>query len=165
MTENTVWMMVRTGSMIFIIICAIIIWVICVKRYFVGKNVSGNVVLVLKKPQDIVVKKLSGYGILLFMMSFRYSNSHLNELVFVSVGAVVVCAVFDFLPQKICEKGILVRTGFVRWDMIQRVNNVAEMGTQLEVILKKQRFGSNRLVLHCLPGMSETIEDYINQNI
>ncbi|MEE0751626.1 hypothetical protein [Frisingicoccus sp.] len=165
MTEHLILIWIRMGSIIFISVCVIFTLFFCVKRYVVGKKVTGDIVLKLKKPQDVVVKKLAAYGILIFMVSFRHSNNNLKYLIFVSFGAIIVCAVFDFLPQRLCENGILVRTGFIQWEMIKKVDDVTKMGTKVEVILKKQRYGSNRIVLYCLPGMSETVSTYISQKI
>ena len=63
MTEHLILIWIRMGSLIFFSVCVIFTLFFCVKRYVVGKKVTGDIVLKLKKPQDVVVKKLAAYGI------------------------------------------------------------------------------------------------------
>ena len=103
------------------------------------------------------------------MMNFRLPDTDLgwNNLfsLVLSVFILVQIAWFDFQPQKICENGILIKTGFISWNMIRKVETVAEMDDTIVIRLYKSRLGDNKFNLYCLPGMGNMVEGYINQHI
>ena len=102
-------------------------------------------------------------------MAFKFPEAEMTrfDLIRIVLSLLMLALIvwFDFQPQKICQNGILIKTGFISWNMIKKVEPVAEMDDIVVLRLYKSRLGDNKFNLYCLPGMGNMVESYINQHI
>ena len=107
--------------------------------------------------------------IILCIMAFKFPEAEMTRVdlirMVLSLLILALIAWLDFQPQKICQNGVLIKTGFISWNMIKRVEPVAEMDDTIVIRLYKPRLGDNKFNLYCLPGMGNMVESYINQHI
>ena len=154
---------------IIIFIAAIFVAIFCFKRYYVPESVTGEIILALRKSNRILIKRGIAYAIVLCMMAFKFPEAEMTrfDLIRIVLSLLMLALIvwFDFQPQKICQNGILIKTGFISWNMIKKVEPVAEMDDIVVLRLYKSRLGDNKFNLYCLPGMGNMVESYINQHI
>lgn len=157
---------------IFIIvmfIVAVIGIIICVRRYYVPESITGEIVLALRKSNRALTRRGIAYVIVLSMMVFKIPETEMTKITLIQIvlSLIILASIawFDFQPQKICQNGILIKTGFISWNMIKKVETVAEMDDIILIRLYKSRLGDKKFNLYCLPGMGNTVESYINQHI
>ena len=154
---------------IIIFIAAIFVAIFCFKRYYVPESVKGEVILALRKSNRVLTKKGVVYVIILFMMAFKFPEEEMSKAVLIRIvlSLVILSLIvwFDFQPQKICQNGLLIKTGFISWSMIKQAEPVAEMDDTIVIRLYKSRFGDSKFNLYCLPGMGSMVESYINEHI
>lgn len=157
------------GAVCVLCIVVIIITIIRFKWYYVPKTITGEIILKLQRSNRVIAKKGVAYVVVLCMMNFRLSDTELgwNNLLSLVLSVFILAQIawFDFQPQKICGNGILIKTGFISWDKIKKVEPVSEMDDTISLQLYEPRFGGRKIDLYCLSGMAENIELLINQHI
>lgn len=154
---------------VVVFIVAVIGMIICVRRYYVSESITGEIILALRKSNRILARRGIAYVIVLGMMVFKSPETEMTKatLIQIVLSLIILAQIawFDFQPQKICQNGILIKTGFISWNMIKKVETVAEMDDTIVIRLYKSRLGDNKFNLYCLPGMGNMVESYINQHI
>ncbi|WP_418751002.1 hypothetical protein [Frisingicoccus sp.] len=149
-----------------IIIVVLLAAIYPVKTYFRPSQNTGNVIAEIQLPKEKRIKNCI-MGFIAMMLDlyflpeqpiFIFSHLIINILILRLV-------IFSFLPEKICENGIMTRNGFLKWNMIKKCVPCEDNDKALELILKNQRMnGTNRYTLYHSTSMSH-ITQLINDHL
>lgn len=147
-------------------------------RYYVKKKEGGMKITTIKRPIDVIGRKIATYIILVIFMSVRIPSDMVpNDMiskdmilllilpVIYSFIAIILLAWFDLQPQQIYQNGILVSTGFIKWFEIKCAESLDDKERIIKVTLHKSRFGSNTIKLSCFPGLAPNFVDLISVNL
>lgn len=136
-----------------------------VKKYYVGEEVSGDVVWTLEKSSKRAfgflitsVVCICIWGSNLFRMTNIFSVITTGMLLI----EVVCIAVLGMLPQKVCVNGIITQNGFIEWAMIRKV---LESKKEDIVLLKLKRQVDNEIPVYCQKAERDKLENYIWERI
>ena len=154
------------GSSLFFAFLFIGIIVIVVHRYYVKKKSAGDKIVTIKRPFDVLGRKICSYILIFLIFNLRISsNLHFILPNIYSCIALVIFVWFDLQPQQIYEKGILVSIGFIKWSEIQSVESADKREHLIKIKLVKSKFGNNILKIYCYPGMATNFVDLITQHL
>lgn len=147
-------------------------------RYYVKKKEGGMKITTIKRPIDVIGRKIATYIILLIVLNVRIPSDMIpndmisNDMilflilpVIYSFIALVLLAWFELQPQQIYQNGILVSTGFIKWSEIKCAESQDDRDRIVKVTLHKSRFGSNTIKLSCFPGLAPNFVDLISSNL
>lgn len=147
-------------------------------RYYVKKKEGGMKTTTIKRPIDVIGRKIATYIILLIFLNVRIPSDMIpndmisNDMrlllilpVIFSFIALVLLAWFDLQPQQIYQNGILVSTGFIKWSEIKCAESLDDKERVVKVTLNKSRFGSNTIKLSCFLGLASNFVELISANI
>ena len=152
-------------SILFVIFMAcLIIW--RMKKYYVDERLTGDVLWILKKSPEIVIRSTIVHMISVaiccgpvFMGRIKgYPSFTLSGL----AAALICMAVLTMQPYKICQKGIITDQGFIRWEMIRKI---MEAPKDDRVRLKLKRQTDNEISIYCQGDDREWMEKYIWERI
>lgn len=163
---NSIYYKFIFGISLFFAFLFIGIMIIVVHRYYVKKKSAGDKIVTIKRPFDILGRKIGSYILIFLIFNLRIpSSSHFILPNIYSFIALVIFVWFDFQPQQIYKKGILVSIGFIKWSEIQSVESVDEREHLIKIKLIKSKFGNNILKIYCCPGMASNFVDLITQHL
>ena len=140
-----------------IIVILLIATVYPIKTYFYPKCKTGLTLKELHLPKNIFIRdilfSIAALGIAINLL-FKYSMPNLSYIVIIAL--IFRNILFCFLPEKICENGILTRHGFISWEMIKKIESIDGTENSIELILTKQRLnGTNKYILYSSSSISD----------
>lgn len=158
----------RIIQILYYIIITIILLatVFPVKAYFYPSPNIGNVIEEIQLPNKMKFKKcIIGFVAIMLALNLFLKQSTVGFSHLIVIILILRIVLFSFLPEKICENGILTRNGFITWKMIRKIIPHENNANELELIFKKQRLnGTNRYTLYSSSPISH-VEHLINSNL
>lgn len=147
-------------------------------RYYVKKREGGTKITTIKRPIDVIGRKIATYIILLIILNVRIPSDMIpndmisNDMISLLILPVIYSFIalgffawFDLQPQQIYQNGILVGTGFIKWSEIKCAESQDHKERIVKVTLHKSRFGSNTIKLYCFPGLAPNFVDLISADL
>lgn len=167
MTDEQILIIVQILYYIIIIII-LLATLFPVKAYFRPSQNTGNVIAEIQLPKKMRIKNcIMGFIAIMLELFFYF---YLKQPLFKGSYLIIIflflrLVLFSFLPEKICENGIMTRNGFLEWDMIKKSVPCEDNDKELELILKYRRLNNtNRYTLYNSTSMSH-ITQLINNHL
>ena len=161
---NTITKFLIIISLIYSVLFATLIFFI-IHRYYNAKKKCGLKLTTIKRPLDVILRKIATFVILFIAMNMRITDDFFLLLpVIYSFIALFLLAWFDLQPQEIYENGILISTGLIKWSDIQCVESLEMKDHIIKITLINYRFGTKTINLHCFPGLASNFVELISTN-
>lgn len=152
-------------SIVYGVIFVVIIYLMF-HRYYIKKKDAGMKITTIKRPMEVIGRKLILYIVIFIASSVNITNDIILVLpVIYSWIAIILLAWFSLQPQQIYENGILVSTGFIKWSNIKCAESTDAKENVITVTLYENHFGSNTVKLYCYPGVATNFVDVIASNM
>ena len=173
------WPIELVAGILLIIILIVIYFVVLYKsfkKYENAERVAGEVLLEIVPSKRVLklrrIDLVAGIGIFLFFYLSEFIRYQSFPPTRIEIGIVLLGAIASFYlndkPQKICENGIIVSYGLVRWDNIKEIMPVDETDDSIKIILYKRISLGKKITLYCksedVTNVLHRIERKINFN-
>ena len=134
------------------------------RKYKKAEEIAGKILMeIVPSKQERFMRKISlplCVGIAL-ILSFKTNQAFSSKLPLLIV--IFSMSYLNFKYQKICENGILIAQGLVKWKDIEFVEEVNETSDKIKIHLNCRMNGAKKITLFCTPGEAFEIVRLIDQ--
>lgn len=133
-------------------------------KYKRAEEIAGEVLMEIEpSKQERFMRKISlplcvGITLIICFKTDQTISSKLPLLI-----VLFSMSYLNFKYQKICENGILIAQGLVKWKDIEFVEEVNETSDKIKIHLKCRMNGAKKITLFCTPGEAFEIVRLIDQ--
>lgn len=154
--------------------CIIILTLSYLKLYKEKEIAAGEILLEIKtsKKQKLIKIFLDAIVIafvLFIVPQIRKMSTSANvwsgTFVILTALIAIIVSIVTSKPQKICENGILIRFGLIKWSDIKKVKSAEAAEDEILIILRKSFRNNNQIRLSCLPDDIDTIVKVIEEKM